>query len=270
MLNTTPHPAPATRFNTASETKTFHKQKKKKTGHKPYRDCFKHRILLTLNPLYTYIPAPIATHTTTNPSTSQPTSQNPPSNSLSQNHTQTAKPSTITPLPATAGPSYHSYSPYPKKPTIIIIPSFLHTPAHYGPLSHYLRSQNHSTFALHLPSIGPNAGTDSAGMKEDITAIRRVLEALVEKEEEDVVVVMHGYGAVPGCQAIAGLERTVRVKEGKMGGVAALVFVGGLLVEEGESIESTLRGLGEEGVPEYVEKDVSPHKSAIWKFRDSL
>ncbi|CAD6587374.1 MAG: hypothetical protein ASARMPREDX12_002827 [Alectoria sarmentosa] len=47
--------------------------------------------------------------------------------------------------------------------------------------------------------------------------------------KKDVVIVMHSYGAVPGCQAITNIERSHRIKEGKKGGVISLFFIGGLL-----------------------------------------
>lgn len=152
----------------------------------------------------------------------------------------------MTPLSATQGLSYQ-LSASRKTPTILIIPTLLHTPAHYGPLCWYLETQGFSSsFALLLPSSSHESSNSSNGMAEDVAAIRRVLEELVVKNEEDVVVVMHGYGAVPGCQAVtADLGREARVQEGKSGGgVTGLVLIGGWLVEEGESIEGTIRGLG--------------------------
>lgn len=155
----------------------------------------------------------------------------------------------MTPLSATQGLSYQ-LSASRKTPTILIIPTLLHTPAHYGPLCWYLETQGYSSsFALLLPSSRESSNSNSSnGMAEDVAAIRRVLEELVVKNEEDVVVVMHGYGAVPGCKAVtADLGREARVKEGmgkSGGGVTGLVLIGGWLVEEGESIEGTIRGLG--------------------------
>ena len=74
--------------------------------------------------------------------------------------------------------------------------------------------------------------------------------------KKDVVIVMHSYGAVPGCQAITNLERSHRIKKGKKGGVISLFFIGGLLVAEGESLESTMLGLGEAALPKFAEVDV--------------
>lgn len=166
----------------------------------------------------------------------------------------------MTPLSATQGLTYQ-LSASRKTPTILIIPSLLHTPAHYGPLCWYFETQGYpSSFALLLPSsIRHESSNSSNAMAEDVASIRRVLEELVVKNEEDVVVVLHGYGAVPGCQAVtADLGREARVQEGKSGGVTGLVFIGGWLVEEGESIEGTIRKLSKEDEDAEVEVRKSP------------
>ena len=198
----------------------------------------------------------------------------------------------------------------PEKPTVIYIPSAFHNAAHFGPLSRYLDKQGYNNFTIGLPSIGDRAGESTAGLAEDVDAIRHLLKALVWDEEggdgkwgrngagengddgterndknsdprndssnpnsepqdpekhrpmkrdtgkKDVVIVMHSYGAVPGCQAVTNLERSHRIKEGKKGGVISLFLIGGLLVTEGESLASTMLGLGEAALPKFAEVDV--------------
>ena len=124
------------------------------------------------------------------------------------------------------------FSPNPKNPTIVIIPSFFHTPDHFTPLAEYLQSQGHESYRVRLPSIGDEAGRGNGKSSDDVEYIRELLEALVG-DEKDVVLVMHSYGAVPGCQAVAGLEHSHRVKQGKRGGIISLVFIGGLLASVG-------------------------------------
>ena len=45
----------------------------------------------------------------------------------------------------------------------------------------------------------------------------------------------------------------------KRGGVISLVFIGGILVDEGGSLESTLVGLDEESLLLFAEAEVSFH-----------
>ena len=68
---------------------------------------------------------------------------------------------------------------------------------------------------------------------------------------------MHASGAVPACQAITDLERSYRIQAGKKGGIISLFFLGGLLVEEGETLGSTMERLGGTPLPAYAELDVS-------------
>ena len=159
-------------------------------------------------------------------------------------------------------------NPLAMKPIVVFIPGTFHTAAHFGPLSRYLESQGCENFAIRLPSIGERAGT--AGTAEDVATIRAVLTELVcgkggqdEKEasrydlwdskNKEVILVMHSSGAVPGCQAITNLERSLRIKKGKKGGVVSVIFINGLLVEEGESLESTMQESSLEALPSYAE-----------------
>ena len=160
-----------------------------------------------------------------------------------------------------------------KNLNVVFIPGAFHTPAHFGPLSRYLETQGCENFAIRLPSVGDRAGTNRGELADDVAAIRGVLEELVRGAEggdgkvfsgdlqrdpgnKEVILVMEYSGAVPGCQAITSLELSSRMKEGKRGGVVSLVFVGGLLVDEGESLESTMVGLGEKVLPEYTGAEV--------------
>ncbi len=73
---------------------------------------------------------------------------------------------------------------------------------------------------------------------------------------KDVVLVMHSSGAIPGCQAVTSFERSLRIKEGKRGGIISLVLVGGLLVDEGESLKSTMLKMGEDMLLDYTGVEV--------------
>ena len=168
----------------------------------------------------------------------------------------------------------HLFASQLTKPTVVFIPGAFHTAAHFGPLSRYLETQGCESFSVRLPSMGDPASNRNAGMAEDVAAIRGVLEELVRDEEngdgqkeggymqrddgrKEVVLVMHSSGAVAGCQAVASFERSLRIKRGKNGGVISLVFIGGLLVDEGGSLESTMEELGEGALPSHAAVEVS-------------
>lgn len=122
-------------------------------------------------------------------------------------------------------------------------------------------------------------------MVQDVAAIRALLKQLVwDKEGGDgewraksssnsplqshspvkqdpgkrpLVLVMHDTGAVSGIQAAVSLTRTQRLREGKKGGIISMVFINGILVGEGKSVESTRKDLGEPALPQYAKVDVS-------------
>lgn len=75
--------------------------------------------------------------------------------------------------------------------------------------------------------------------------------------KKNIILVMHSTGAVAGCQAISKLERSFRIKKGKEGGIISLFFIGGFLLDEGESLESTMLSMGEKAMPGYAEAGVS-------------
>lgn len=139
----------------------------------------------------------------------------------------------------------------PSKPTIVFVPGAFHTPDHFRPMSDLLRQSSYPSVTLSLPSIGELAATFAPG--DDIRAIRSELEKLVENEGKDVVMAMHSYGGVPGSQTVTGLEKSVRTKEGKKGGVIHILFIAALVLENGQSLVEALGG----GLPPWAVADVS-------------
>ena len=131
--------------------------------------------------------------------------------------------------------------------------------------------------------MGEKTGNSTTGMAEDVATIRGVLEELVWDEEggdgkenesrprppssqhtlqrspgrNSVVLIMHSTGAIPGIQAITALSQTHRRRMGRRGGIISIFFINGLLVAEGESLESTMRGMGEDVLPGFAEVEVS-------------
>ena len=79
-----------------------------------------------------------------------------------------------------------------------------------------------------------------------------MLKKLIEDEGKDVLLAIHSYGGVPGCQAIGELEKNARLKEGKKGGVVHVLFMAALLVEQGKRLRDALPG----GLPPWAAFDV--------------
>lgn len=89
-----------------------------------------------------------------------------------------------------------------------------------------LHARGVASSAPPLPSCGEGggrAGTDGAGLAEDIAAVRQVLQAT----SEPTVVVAHSYGGIVTAEAAAGIDAVQR-----------LVLVSSYLPEVGQSLSS--------------------------------
>ena len=117
-------------------------------------------------------------------------------------------------------------------------------------MSILLEASSYQTITVALPSIGAQAS--SASYRDDVHAIRSTLQELVEDKGKDVLLAVHSYGAVPGCQTVGGLEKNAHVKEGKKGAVVHVLFMVALLVEQGKRLRDVLEG----GLPAWAAFDV--------------
>ena len=125
------------------------------------------------------------------------------------------------------------------KPTVVFVPGAFHTAIHFEPISTLLKNEFFPTTTVELPTT---AHAKSASYRDDVYAIRAVLEDLVEKGGKEVILAAHSYGGVPACQTVSGLERSRRKAESKPGGVVHVLFIAALLVEQGKGMAAALEG----------------------------
>ena len=69
-----------------------------------------------------------------------------------------------------------------------------------------------------------------------------MLEKSIEQEGKEILLVLHSYGGVPGCQTVSGLDRSRLKREDKPGGVVHVLFLAALLVEQGQAMGAALEG----------------------------
>ncbi|KAK3168974.1 hypothetical protein OEA41_005422 [Lepraria neglecta] len=125
------------------------------------------------------------------------------------------------------------------RPTIVFVPGAFHTSVHFEPISAVLNQASFPTTTVELPTT---AQATTASYRDDVYAIRSVLERLVEEDGKEVLLALHSYGGVPGCQTVSGLERSKRKAEGRPGGVIHVLFIAALLVEQGQGMAAALEG----------------------------
>lgn len=119
--------------------------------------------------------------------------------------------------------------------SVVLVHGAYHQPLHYSLLTTALESAGFRVSTPHLPSTQRIPAIQSSD--PDIAAVRAaVLSELDDPTNpRDVVMVLHSYGGIPGTQAIKGLAKDAREREGKKTGVVAAVLIACIIVEEGES-----------------------------------
>ena len=101
-------------------------------------------------------------------------------------------------------------------PTLVIVHGASHTGEHFVPLANALQAAGFTNvYNLTLPSAGSKPAVTS--FDPDAAHIRDTVTKCVDNGE-DVAVIMHSYGGAPSCEAVRGLSKEDRAKEGKTGG----------------------------------------------------
>ena len=136
------------------------------------------------------------------------------------------------------------------RPTLILIHGGWQSPETFLKIIPGLEKAGYSVFAPRLPSSGT-----TGSFEEDVKIIRHTIDSVIETGKE-VVLVMHSYGGVVGCEAM----NKVKVKEkpnmlqtpqdedqsledrARNGGVIKLVFIAAMLLPVGGSVWPSKRG----------------------------
>ena len=152
-----------------------------------------------------------------------------------------------------------------KSIAIIIATGAWHLPIHYSPLEIALESRgfqvstptlptmsvlnvstydpNNPIFDIAQPAEGwPNGYEDSNRTRQEIE--------LASNHGYEVMLVAHSYGGWVATQAaLPELQRDVRRRRGKRGGVVGIFYISGLILPEGHSINSYFSPQGDETPP---------------------
>ncbi|KAK8220061.1 hypothetical protein M8818_000477 [Zalaria obscura] len=126
------------------------------------------------------------------------------------------------------------------KPSIVLVPGAWHVPAHYDRLSSYLAEHGYDVFVVALPSVLPKDGKFPDNLEPEIDAVRSVVTKQLDAGN-DVVVVVHSYGALPGTSALKGLDKRTRAAAGHKSSVTAIAYMCSFLLPAGVSL---LDGVG--------------------------
>jgi pimeloyl-ACP methyl ester carboxylesterase len=126
------------------------------------------------------------------------------------------------------------------KPTVIFVPGAWHTPESFALVAAHLKDAGYEYTDVDKPSVSLSAPYIQS-FEPDVEAVRKEVLAASDAGN-DVVLVMHSYGGIPGSAAAKGLSKEDREKEGKKGGIIGLVYISSFAIEEGQSLISAAGG----------------------------
>ncbi|KAK0724015.1 Alpha/beta hydrolase family-domain-containing protein [Apiosordaria backusii] len=131
-----------------------------------------------------------------------------------------------------------------QKPTLVHVNGAWHTPASMTKLICSLRALDYEVHCPRLTSVN-GARPPNSSLATDSELLRSYISSLVEAGR-DVVVIMHSYGGKVGTNALHGLSREARCKQGLSGGIIQLIYVCAFALGEGKSMAGLVAEFGHE------------------------
>ena len=111
---------------------------------------------------------------------------------------------------------------------LVLIHGGWHDPSIFSAIVPGLERAGYSVHTPHLPSTG-----SKASFQDDVAVVRNTVHSVLATGK-NVVLVMHSYGALPGCEALEGMKKMQEENAKKgWGQVLKLVFLAGLVMPVG-------------------------------------
>ncbi|PHH64523.1 hypothetical protein CDD81_4302 [Ophiocordyceps australis] len=129
----------------------------------------------------------------------------------------------------------------PPLPAVVLVPGAWTPPPAYHRLHSALETRG---FVVHSPALPTNNGQQppNSSFDADVRAVRLAVLPLVQAGQQ-VVLLMHSYGGVPGTSALQDLTLKDRRGQNLQGGVVALVYAAAFMLEESQSIRTVVQAV---------------------------
>lgn len=132
-------------------------------------------------------------------------------------------------------------------PTLVLVPGSFAPAAIYTGFVDLLRQHGLETVVVSTPSVGLRDGRPPASMSDDVDAIQQMVNPLLEKGK-DVVLLTHSYGGIPGTESLKALSARNR-----SGGVRKVIYLTSVILPVGISNLDLFGG----NFPDFVTYSVS-------------
>lgn len=141
----------------------------------------------------------------------------------------------------------------PENTAFVLVPGSFSPTTFYEKVTPLLEKRRFSVHPTALQSAGERPSSKGpATLQDDAAYIHSTLLQLVE-QGKDVVLAMNSYGGFPGTEATKGLSKGEREKEGKKGGVVALVYLASFIPPVGMSLRKSMGN----DIPDSIKNAVS-------------
>ncbi|KAJ5656306.1 hypothetical protein N7507_008256 [Penicillium longicatenatum] len=118
------------------------------------------------------------------------------------------------------------------KPVIVIVPGAWHRPKHYQKLIDALGTVGYTAVGINMPSV--DSSPPHASWDQDAAEVRRVIMEYLDAGK-NVIAVGHSFGGVAMSEAVKGLGKGDREKQGLQGAVIRLVYMCAMALPEGQT-----------------------------------
>lgn len=138
--------------------------------------------------------------------------------------------------------------------SMLIVPGASALPEFYDPVVNTITAHGFNIKALHIPSVGipgPREG-EPPTMYDDAAFIATHVRSLADAGN-DVILITHSYGGVPGTESVRGLSKSERETQVLKGGIVGMAYMTSLVPNVGEPASSVQAPLPEKSkVPTIV------------------
>lgn len=142
------------------------------------------------------------------------------------------------------------------KPVIVIVPGAWHRPQHFQHVIDRLNTLNYEAMGVTLPSVDSSPPHES--WDQDAQAVRKVILEYLDAGK-DVIGLAHSFGGVAMSEAVKGLGKEAREKQGLKTGVVRLVYMCAMAIPEGQTHVAQIAPV----TPE--EEEIERHRQELMK-----
>ncbi|KAH8662369.1 hypothetical protein BX600DRAFT_466285 [Xylariales sp. PMI_506] len=128
----------------------------------------------------------------------------------------------------------------------VIVPGSFAKPVGYTDLTAALKAKGQDSRTVDLPTVNDGTRLPPANVEDDIKEIRKTVVSALDDEAnpQNVLLLVHSYGGIPGSSALRGLSKADRAAQGKETAVIGIIYLASWIPLEGKSLRDLAETFG--------------------------